>query len=258
MTRTDPALIQRILSDNAHQPLITPTQWIVHTAVDGPGPTNLGNYFESATSLESHTWLRWDRHEQFIWFDRSADANYHANHWWNPSTKRYEGAISTETEDDGQPVMKPWNAYQLKELIRFGVWLNKTFHIPARLCRSPHDPGMGWHSMWGAPSEWTNVAGKSCPGSTRIKQFKEVVLPGIQKALAAPAPSKQEDSQVIWHIENSPYTFLQCDAGMKPLNEAEFWELAGAGMQVKSVPNDKFVTINKRLHALANRPLQPV
>lgn len=198
--RTDPALTQRILSDNAHQPLITPTQWIVHTAVDGPGPTNLGNYFETGTALESHEWLRWDRYEQFIWYDRSADANYKVNHWYNPTTKRYEGAISTETEDDGDPIMRPWNAYQLKQLIRGGVWKVKNLKIPPRLCRSVHDPGMGWHSMY--PNDWTNVPGKTCPGSVRIRQFKEIVLPGIQKALAVPTHILTEDEELMANLHH--------------------------------------------------------
>lgn len=194
-TRTDPSLIQRILSDNAHQGLIVPTQVLVHTAVDGPGPTNLGSYFENHTNLESHTWLRWAAHEQFIWFDRSADANYKVNRWWNPTNKRYEGAISIETEDDGSPVMNPWNSYQINELIRFIAWCCKEFNIPPRLARSVHDPGLGWHAMF--PGQWTNVPGKTCPGPTRIKQFTDIVLPGVVKALAPPKPKPTGDDLVI-------------------------------------------------------------
>jgi hypothetical protein len=175
----DPALRWRPLSEDATQPFIRPYQWIVHTAVDGPGPTNLGDYFENHTALESHTWLRWTFHEQFIGFDRSADANYLANRWF--AGGEWRGAISTETEDDGTPVERPWNAYQLGELIRFGVWLNKTFGIPAVVPATPTSPGMGWHALH--PHDWTNVAGKTCPGSTRIHQFLTIVLPGIQAAI---------------------------------------------------------------------------
>jgi hypothetical protein len=178
----DPALIWNPLSEHAAQARITPRQWIVHTAVDGPGPTNLHGYFEHHTSLESHTWLRWDRHEQLMDFDRRADANFKANQFWIAGASY--GAISTETEDDGRPVENPWNSYQLKELIRFGVWLNKTFGIPPVLPAGPFDPGMGYHSLF--PGVWSNVAGKTCPGSTRINQFKTIVLPGIRAALVRP------------------------------------------------------------------------
>jgi hypothetical protein len=177
--KTDPALRWRPLSEHASQPTITPRQWIVHTAVDGPGPTDLGNYFERSTSLESHTWLRWNFHEQLMDFDRQADANFKANRFLKGGV--YWGAISTETEDDGSPVMRPWNAYQMNELVRFGVWLSRTYGIPARLCRTWDDWGMGWHAMF--PMVWSNQRGKTCPGETRILQFTNIVLPRIQAIL---------------------------------------------------------------------------
>ena len=173
----DLTLIQRPLPEAELQPLIVPTQWIIHTAVDAPGPTNLYGYFERRDiTLESHTWLRWDRHEQFMPFNRRADANYLANR--RPDGT---GAISTETEDDGDPVGKPWNEYQINELVRFGVWLSRTFGIPAGIPASAFAPGMGYHSLY--PGVWTNVPGKTCPGSTRIKQFRDLVLPAIQRTV---------------------------------------------------------------------------
>lgn len=190
----DPNLLWNPLSEAESQSLIVPTQWIVHTAVDGRGPTNLHGYFERHTNLESHTWLRWDRHEQLMSFARKADANYKANRFRGRDGV-YRGAISTETEDDGSPVENPWNQYQLDELIRFGVWLHYTFGIPAVLCPGPWEPGMGWHAMWGAPSAWTNVRGKTCPGSTRIHQFKTIVLPAIQFVIAN--ENKESDFMAI-------------------------------------------------------------
>lgn len=190
MTDRDPALIWRPLPEASAQPTIKPYQWIVHTAVDGPGPTNLGNYFErSDITLESHTWLRWDRHEQLMEFDRRADANYKANRFLAGGV--YCGAISTETEDDGTPEQRPWNDYQIKELIRFGTWLSRTYGIPPRIPTEPFAPGMGYHSLF--PMVWTNVAGKTCPGGTRIKQFRTIVLPGIQAALTEKPPVQEED-----------------------------------------------------------------
>lgn len=193
MTTRDSALLWNPLSEAESQPTITPVQWILHTAVDAPGPTNLRGYFENHTSLESHTWLRWDRHEQLMSFGRRADANYKANRWFNTTLRRYEGAISTETEDDGDPVGKPWNAYQIGELVRFGVWLNRTYGIPAVIPATPYSPGMGYHSLF--PGVWSNVVGKTCPGSTRIRQFRDIVLPRIQAIVNGPVrvpPNTQE------------------------------------------------------------------
>lgn len=192
MTTRDPALIWRPLAEADEQPFITPTQWIAHTAVDGPGPTNLGNYFESRTvTLESHTWLRWASHEQFIPFDRSADANYKVNRYLKNG--KWVGAISTETEDDGSPEQNPWNAYQVNELIRFGVWLNRTFGIPPHLPTAWDAPGMGYHSLF--PGVWTNVRGKTCPGATRIRQWNNEVLPRIRAILNGEEDDMKDDER---------------------------------------------------------------
>jgi hypothetical protein len=190
MITRDTTLTWSPLPEANSQPTILPYQWIVHTAVDGPGPTDLGNYFERASvPLESHTWLRWTFHEQFMPFNRRADANYKANRFLKDG--KYRGAISTETEDDGTPVERPWNNYQINELIRFGLWLHRTYGIPVAIPRTWDSPGMGWHSLF--PNQWTNVAGKTCPGSTRINQFKNVVLPGIRKLLVNPEPKEDEE-----------------------------------------------------------------
>lgn len=193
MLYRDPNLLWLPLPEATTQPLIKPTQWIIHTAVDAPGPTNLHGYFERYDiNLESHTWLRWDRHEQFIPFNRSADANYKANRWWDGT-----GAVSTETEDDGDPEGKPWNQYQLRELVRFGKWLRDNLGIPAVLPPTPSAPGMGYHVLY--PQDWTNVRGKTCPGATRIHQFKTIVLPSIARA-STPTPLPQEDDDVRSYI----------------------------------------------------------
>jgi hypothetical protein len=117
----------------------------------------------------------------YQWRDTAeqADANYHANNF----------AISIETSDGGDP-NHPWTAKQLDSLIRLGRWARKTHNIPARQVRSWDDGGFGWHAMWGAPSEWTPAAGKTCPGSVRIHQLKTVVFPNV---FAATYSSPEED-----------------------------------------------------------------
>jgi hypothetical protein len=99
-----------------------------------------------------------------------ADANRRAN--LRPDGT---GAISIETEDEGDPVGVPWTAEQLGTIKAIIRWAHVTHGIPMTICHSPSAPGLGYHSMWGAPSDWTPSAGKTCPGPTRIIQFHGIV-----------------------------------------------------------------------------------
>lgn len=189
-----PGLIWRPLPENRTQPLIVPRVWIVHTAVDAPGPTDLHGYFARPDiTLESHTWLRWDRHEQLMSADVRADANYLANPF----------AFSTETEDDGSPVLHPWNGYQVSELVRIGVWLNKTFGIPPEPPKTWNGTGMGYHSQF--PNHWTNVRGKTCPGATRIQQWNDDVLPRIRAAIYE--ESDDMPPYIAWYKDKAGKTY---------------------------------------------------
>lgn len=202
-TTRDPALVWNPLPEHDSQPAIVPIQWIVHTFVDSPSMNidKMQDYFEFSTPLESHTLLGWFEHQQLMDFDRRADANYRAN--------RFEvggawcGAISTETEDDGDPLEKPWNAYQLGELIRFGTWLSRTFGIPPFPPTWWNAPGMGWHCLY--PDDWTNQPGKLCPGHRRIAQFTGIVLPAIRANLAVKPkpPILLEDDMPLVVIRNA-------------------------------------------------------
>ena len=104
--------------------------------------------------------------------NRTADANFHANPW----------AVSIETSDNapGRPEdIVAWSPKQLAALIRLGNWLADEWRVPRRQCPAWDASGFGWHAMWGAPSHWTNVAGKVCPGRRRINQLRTVVFPAI-------------------------------------------------------------------------------
>lgn len=162
----------RPLPENATEPTITPTQYILHSAVDHPGRTDLRGYFDNpGVNVESHFWVYLDGTlDQFIDTNRSADANSGANRRSDGT-----GAISVETEDEGNPDERPWTEAQIKTLIRLGRWLRSEHGIPSRECRNPSDPGVGYHTMFGAPSEWTGVHGKTCPGRVRIRQFPRIV-----------------------------------------------------------------------------------
>jgi hypothetical protein len=152
------------------------TQAILHSAVDAPGRTSLYGFFSSSTNLESHFWIYNDGTiEQYIDTSRTADANYHAN----------VRAISIETEDDGDPNRRPWTTAQVASIKRLLDWICATHpKVARRQCPAWDQPGIGWHSMWGAPSHWTPARGKTCPGTIRIPQARNIIA-----AIAAPKPA---------------------------------------------------------------------
>ena len=162
------------LPENATQAAIRPTQIILHTAVDSPGPTRLEAYFaREDVHVESHFWITLAGEVvQMMDTEVRADANRTANRRSDGT-----GAISIETEDEGNPAGVPWSDAQLRAIDQVCRWASSVHGIPLRKCEGPDDPGVGYHAMWGAPSAWTPTAGKTCPGPLRISQFEDVLLP---------------------------------------------------------------------------------
>jgi hypothetical protein len=159
---------QRHLPEWQSQPRITPTTIIDHSIVGSAEGAWL--MFRDRSVLEAHFIVRKDG---LIWqlmdTGRQADANLHANDF----------AVSIETEDDGDPDTQPWTRAQLESL----AWLHNKLvavhpSIPRRLCPSEAGGGLGYHTLFGAPSAWTPVA-KSCPGAVRKRQWRELLLPAF-------------------------------------------------------------------------------
>jgi hypothetical protein len=146
----------KLLPEWNRQPRMTPTTIIDHSIVGSA--LGAWHYFRDQTGIESHFIVRGARSgsaDGHIWqlmdTGRQADANLNANAF----------AISIETEDNGDPDDFPWSGAQLASL----RWLHaklRAVHptIPRRRCPSSRGGGLGYHSMWGAPSPWTPVAGK--------------------------------------------------------------------------------------------------
>ncbi len=189
-----PAARWRPLPENASQRAITPTQLIIHSAVDSPGPTDLRRYFnQPGVNVESTFWVDRDGTiDQLMDSEVQADANRWAN----------RRAISVETEDEGDPDRIPWTPEQVNSLIRIAHWVNTTHQIPLTLCPDPRAPGVGWHSMWNWPddptgqtgrwvvSEWTSARGKTCPGKVRIRQLIGEIMPALQRG-TPPMPTNE-------------------------------------------------------------------
>lgn len=188
-----PDAVWKPLPEAASQPHIRPTQIILHTIVGSA----LGayNHFLHNTGLESHLIVKLDGVLwQLMELTRRADANSAANR--RPDGT---GALSLETEDRGAATVEqtPWTPEQVEAIVRFCVWACREFGIPARACRNPDDPGIGYHSMFGhGPGKWTNVRGKTCPGAARKAQFPGIVaevarrLAGSPPAVTPPAAPK--------------------------------------------------------------------
>ena len=177
----------RLLQEWNSQPRITPVLIIDHSQVG----SSLGTYyyFRDQTGIESHFSIlgaRSGRQDGQIWqfmnTDRVADANFRANRFPNGT-----GAISIETEDNGNPDRQPWSANQLASLRWLHDKLARMYPtIPRRRATAATGAGargLGYHTLFGAPSAWTPTRGKTCPGRpARVSQWERILLPAFIRA----------------------------------------------------------------------------
>lgn len=165
------------------QPAIRPTQFIVHSVVAPWTARRMYEYWRDSSALESHFGLGYEGDlAQFIGTETRADANATANR--RPDGT---GAVSIETASDLKH-SDPWTDKQIEQLIRVGVWMHQRHGVPLRICRTADDPGYGYHRLHRV---WS-TSGTACPGDLRVRQFHDVVFPGIvaaAKRATAPAPA---------------------------------------------------------------------
>jgi hypothetical protein len=181
-----PLAVWRPLPEFASEPLIVPTQLIFHTMVGTLAGVEA--YFRDRTSVESHYGLGCRRCptgaelRQWMQLDRQADANRTANvraHSVETCDLHYTAAVPYTNP--------PWDPDQVAKLIGLGRWECDTFAIPRRICRTPNDPGLGWHGMWDntafelsdGSTPWSPSPGKSCPNPTRRRQLVDIIIPAI-------------------------------------------------------------------------------
>lgn len=204
-----PGAVWRPIPEAEREPLITATQVILHTAVSN-AESLYAYWAREDVVLESHFYVGQHTVEQYVNTARQADANFHAN----------VRAVSIETWDGRDPEHTPWTAWQLDALTELVAWCCRTHGVPARFCPAWDQPGIGWHTMWGAPSPWTPVQ-KTCPGAPRVAQMPEL-LSRVQSVLSpqpAPTPPLEEDEMFLYTAPGRPVFF--CSAGKSVgLNEA--------------------------------------
>lgn len=165
--------------ESRDQPTIVPTQFIVHSIAAPWDEERIYEYWRDSTNLESHFGLDFDGSlGQFLSTTTKADANFQAN----------ARAVSIETASNTKHT-DPWTDAQVEQLIRLGLWLHQQHGIPLRICRSWDDPGFGYHSLF---REWS-TSGTACPGEARIRQFHDVVFPGIVARATNPTAPSEED-----------------------------------------------------------------
>ncbi|MFM9675761.1 LysM peptidoglycan-binding domain-containing protein [Streptomyces brasiliscabiei] len=169
-----------LLPEARQQPAIRPTQLIFHSIVAPWTPRRTYEFWRDSTSLESHFGLGYGGDlAQYLSTTIRADANAGANRRADGS-----GAISVETASNTK-ASDPWTDEQVAELIALGAWAHVEHGVPVRICRTADDPGIGFHSLYRA---WS-TSGTACPGTARIIQFRNVVLPGIAAAVTGTKPA---------------------------------------------------------------------
>ncbi|MFC8277177.1 N-acetylmuramoyl-L-alanine amidase [Streptomyces sp. NPDC057271] len=176
------AVRMELQPESDSQPAIRPTQLIVHSII-APWTARRTYEYWQTTNLESHFGLGYAGDlAQYIGTETRADANYLANRRADGT-----GAVSVETASNTSGT-DPWTAEQVEELIKLGVWMHRTHGVPLRICRTHDDPGFGYHRLH---PEWAKD-GTNCPGDARVRQFREVVFPGIV-ARATGTTTPEED-----------------------------------------------------------------
>lgn len=174
------AAVLRLIKPGANDPAINPIGAILH--VDAGDAASLYYFFRDRSGgVESHFFVRKDGVvEQYRDTAVEADANLNGNSFWRNNV-RY-GYVSIETQGYGDGKWTPAQLVSIKALL---LWLVETHGFPLQVCETPTDPGVGFHTLFGSPSEWTPVA-KSCPGPARIEQFIDVLVPWMKANPASP------------------------------------------------------------------------
>lgn len=184
-----PLANKKPIQPGPNDPPITVIGAILH--VDAGDAKSLFNYFNGPSNgIESHFHIpKVGPVEQYRDTHYEADANLKGNSFL--SGGRLYGYISIETQGLAKG---EWNAHQIENIKSVLKWASETHNFPLRVCKTPQDPGVGYHTLFGSPSAWTPEA-KVCPGYDRIRQFNNVLVPWF--GAGAPAGGAAIGAEVI-------------------------------------------------------------
>lgn len=98
------------------------------------------------------------------------------------NTTASKRAISVEVVGEAH---EPFTSEQVATCIAIARWACAEHPIEPRQCPEHDASGIGWHVMFGAPGPWTTVRGKACPGTKRIAQVRNVIIPAAQRRTTA-------------------------------------------------------------------------
>lgn len=186
-----PLAEKKVIAPGPNDPPIIAMGAILH--VDSGDSKSLYGYFSSGKSngVESHFFVRKDGVvEQYRDTAYEADANLMGNSFMKGTQRFGYVSIETQGKDAGE-----WNALQLAALKSLLKWLSETHNFPLKKCADPKDPGVGYHTMWGAPGPWTPKA-KTCPGADRIRQFNAVLVPWFSEGHSKDAIETPTEAEV--------------------------------------------------------------
>lgn len=187
------AVQMELQPESDSQIAIRPTQFLLHSVTAPWTALRIFQYWRDSTNLESHFGLGYSGDlAQYIGTQTRADANGVANR--RPDGT---GAVSLESASN-TGATDPWTQPQIDKIVALGVWLHHEHDIPLRICRTPDDPGYGYHRLFDA---W-NPDAHSCPGDERVAQFRNIIFPRIVAEATAPTPPPETDVPVIRRKES--------------------------------------------------------
>jgi hypothetical protein len=191
-----PFAAKKPLGPQAESNIGTPRVFIVHTMSGFLEGTD--SFFRNGgySGTESHFGVGGSfdgSNDGAVWqwqdLAHSADAQFSGN----------AHATSVETSDGAHDGV-PWSPKQVESIVRLGVWWCQQTGNPPRLVTSPSGAGFGWHAQF---PEW-NHNGHDCPGATRLKQYKDQIIPEIARRLAGGTEDDDRPKYVSVGITGDP------------------------------------------------------
>lgn len=126
-----------------------------------------------------------------------------------------------------------------------GVW-TPSDGVPAAFARAFTRRGFTWGASW-KRKDIPHIEWAGAPPT-----YRPIVVQPVKPAPEPePEPEPRRDDPMILHIKDSPYSFFVrgVDASgelvLVALTEAEFWEIAGAGVRVASLSQKTFDKVRK-------------